>query len=118
MAALDNAAGNVTIAAQKALKQVGQYGGRVRSRVEVAGSEFVLQNDRSLGENRELAEEFAPSWRGATIQSDKVVRRYDREPFLIRDFLTETTTGRSDVLQPEPFHDLLCQRIEAGAPGE
>jgi hypothetical protein len=32
----------------------------------------------------------------------------------VRDFLTETTTGRVDALRPEPFHELLCRRIEAG----
>ena len=42
------------------LATVGQYGGRVRSRVEVAGGEFVVQK-RQLSGKRELAEEFAPS---------------------------------------------------------
>jgi len=44
------------------------------------------------------------------------VRRYDLEPFLVRDFLTDTTTGRAEVLQPTPFHELLCKRIEANRP--
>lgn len=42
-----------------------------------------------------------------------MVRRYDLEPFLVRDFLTGTTTGRADVLHPEHFHELLCARIDA-----
>jgi ATP-dependent Clp protease ATP-binding subunit ClpC len=110
---LEGAATAVTFAAQKALKQVGQFGGKVRSRIEVTGSEFVAQNERTLAENRELAEEFAGAWQSAPV-SEKVVRRYDLEPFLVRDFLTETTTGRVDALRPEPFHELLCRRIEAG----
>jgi ATP-dependent Clp protease ATP-binding subunit ClpC len=118
VAALGDPAGHVTISVQKALKQVGQYGGRVRSRVEVAGSEFAVQNAGSLAESRELAEEFAPSWLSAVSQSHTVVRRYDLEPFLVRDFLTGTTTGRADILRAEPFHQLLCDRIDAGRSGE
>ena len=88
----------------------------MRSRIEVAGSGFVAQNERSLVENRELVEEFAGSWSKVHV-SDKVVRRYDLEPFLVRDFLTETTTGRADALRPEAFHELLCQRIEVSRGG-
>jgi hypothetical protein len=117
VAALGGAAESVSIAAQRALKQVGQYGGRVRSRVEVAGGEFVVQNEGSLVENRELADALAPAWLSAAIHLDKVVRRYDLEPFLLRDFLTDTTTGRTDILQPEPFHELLCKRVEAAQSG-
>jgi ATP-dependent Clp protease ATP-binding subunit ClpC len=118
VAALGDSAEPVAISVQKALKQVGQYGGRVRSRVEVAGGEFAVQNAGSLAENRELAEEFAPSWLSAVSPSHTVVRRYDLEPFLVRDFLTGTTTGRADILRPEPFHQLLCERIDVGRPGE
>jgi hypothetical protein len=118
VAALGDPAERVTISVQKALKQVGQYGGRVRSRVEVAGSEFAVQNAGSLAESRELAEEFAPSWLSAVSQSHTVVRRYDLEPFLVRDFLTGITTGRADILRAEPFHQLLCDRIDAGRSGE
>jgi ATP-dependent Clp protease ATP-binding subunit ClpC len=114
VAALGNVSGDVTFSAQKALKQVGQFGGRVRSRLDVAGSEFVVQNAGSLAENRELAGEFAPSWLNAVDPPATVVRRYDLEPFLVKDFLTGTTTGRADILHAEQFHQLLCQRIDAG----
>jgi hypothetical protein len=117
VAALNDVTGDVTITIQKALKQVGQYGGRVRSRVEVAGGELVVQNTRSLADNRELAEEFAPSWLSASRHSETVVRRYDLEPFLVRDFLTATTTGRADILHPKTFHQLLCDRIDASSSG-
>jgi PCRF domain len=115
VAAINDVAGSVTISIQKALKQVGQYGGRVRSRVEVEGGGLVAQNGRSLAENRELAEELGPSWLSAPMHSETVVRRYDLEPFLVRDFLTGTTTGRGDILYPRPFHQLLCDRIDAAS---
>ncbi len=34
------------------------------------------------------------------------------------DFLTGTTTGRADTLHAEPFHKLLCDRIDAGKSSE
>jgi hypothetical protein len=114
VAPLGDASGGVAYSSQKALKQVGQLGGRVRSRLEVAGTEFVVQNAGSLAENREFAEAFAPSWRSGPAQPEAVVRRYDLQPFLVRDFLTGTTTGRTDILHAEPFHQLLCARIDAG----
>jgi hypothetical protein len=97
---------------------VGQFGGRVRSRVEVAGCGFVVQNAGTLAENRELATEFAPSWSSAAAHPETVVRRYDLDPFLVRDFLTGTTTGRADILRAEPLHQLLCERIDAGQSSE
>ena len=118
VALLGTPAGAVTLSVQKALKQIGQFGGRVRSRVELAGGGFVAQNAGSLAENRELAAEFAPSWSSAAEQPENVVRRYDLEPFLVRDFLTGTSTGRADILHAEPFHRLLCERIDAARPGE
>jgi MoxR-like ATPase len=114
VALLGTPAGAVTLSVQKALKQIGQFGGRVRSRVELAGGGFVAQNAGSLAENRELAAEFAPSWSSAAEQPENVVRRYDLEPFLVRDFLTGTSTGRADILHAEPFHRLLCERIDVG----
>jgi hypothetical protein len=117
VAPLCDASGGVTFSVQKALKQVGQLGGRVRSRLEVAGSEFVVQNAGSLAENRELTGELAPSWLSAPVQPETIVRRYDLQPFLVRDFLSGTTTGRPDILHPEPFHHLLCARIDAQQSG-
>jgi ATP-dependent Clp protease ATP-binding subunit ClpC len=112
VAMLRNDSNDVMFSLQKALKQIGQLGGRVRSRVEVAGFDFVAQNAGTLLENRELAESFAFSWNFAT-SAETVVRRYDREPFLVKDILTATTTGRADILNPQPFHKLLCDRIDA-----
>ena len=117
VAALNDVAGDVAISIQKALKQVGQYGGRVRSRVELEGGGLVVQNSRSLADNRELAEELGPSWLSVDRLSETVVRRYDLEPFLVRDFLTGTTTGRADILHPRPFHQMLCERIDVSQAG-
>jgi ATP-dependent Clp protease ATP-binding subunit ClpC len=106
--------GPAPIATQKALKQTGQLGGRIRSRLEFTGSDLLIQNDRSLTENRELADDIAAMWSAAApVEPDVVVRRYDTEPFRVRDVGTGTTTGRSDVLRPEGFHALLCRRLDA-----
>lgn len=113
VAALDKPSGRVTFAAQKALKQIGQYGGRVRSRVELADSDLVVQNAGSLTDARELAEEVAPSWGAASQGGQSVVRRYDLKPFLLRDYRTGTSSGRAEILHAGPFHDLLCKRIDA-----
>jgi len=96
----------------RALKLVGQYGGKVRSRLDCEAG-LVLQNGRTLAENRELAGELAPSWRLAAPAPDSIVRRCDTDPFLLRDPLTETSTGRPDALSPARFHELLCRRIDA-----
>ncbi len=103
----------VAFGAQKALKQIGQLGGRVRSRVEVRGSDLIVQNGATLAENRELAMELAATWQAMEPAPESVVRRYDLEPFLVKDFLTDFSTGRTDALYAAPFHRLLCRRIEA-----
>jgi len=103
--------GHMAPRAQRALKQVGQFGGKIRSRVEV-GQDFVIQNGRTLTENRELAEELAPSWVASTPAGESIVRRYDLDPFLVRDILTDLSSGRRDILQPESFHDLLSRRVD------
>ncbi|HKY89940.1 MAG TPA: AAA family ATPase, partial [Nevskiaceae bacterium] len=113
IASLGSSEAPIAISVQRALKQSGQYGGRVRSRVELAGGRFVVQNAGTLAENRELAARTAPSWLQASSQNDRVVRRYDLEPFLVRDFLTDTSSGRADALHPLAFHQLLCRRIGA-----
>jgi len=96
----------------RAFKKQGRFGGRIRSRVELTGSDLVLQNDRNLAENRELMMDLAPSWLADAPQRSAIVRRYDLKPFLVRDFLTDSTTGRADALKPKAFHALLCARID------
>jgi len=97
---------------QRALKKNGLLGGRVRSRLQVEGLDLVIQNERTLVENRSFAGGIVPSFVAASAEPDNEVRRYDAEPFLLKDYLTGTS-GRADVLAPDNFHDLLSRRVEA-----
>ena len=106
-----DARGEVVFGEHVALKVSGQLDGRVRSRLVCDGG-LVLQNGRTLAANRDLALEVAPSWAAATT-SDDVVRRYDAEPFLVRDVATDFTSGRREVLGAAGFHALLCRRVDA-----
>lgn len=106
--------GEVKFGGHKALKgRTGVYGGRVRSRLETKGG-LVLQSELNLSENRELAREVAPSWAEAPPSSDDVVRRYDLDPWQVKDLALGETTGRKDALAAGTFHALLLRRIDAG----
>jgi hypothetical protein len=104
----------VEFAEMRPLKTKGQLGGKIRSRVAIAGSGLVLQNARALGENRDLAGDVVPSWPREFAAAPPTVRRYDLAPFLVRDFLTKSDFTRKDILGPQPFHELLCARIDGG----
>ena len=95
-----------------ALKRVGAYGGKIRSRLECAGG-LVLQNQRTLAENRELAKEVLGSLLARPPPSDTVVRRYEPEVPHFVDALTGASTGRPDALSPQRFQELLVQRARA-----
>jgi len=101
----------------RALKGTGQYGGKVRSRLECEPG-LVLQNSRTLADNREWAAELAPSWQDVSPAGDDVVRRYDLSPFSVRDVLTDHVIGRPDVLQGRGFHLLLSERVDVAAQAE
>ena len=102
------------VTAQRALKGVGQHGGKVRSRLECRASgdagPLVLQNARTLSENRELAAELVASWGALKPWSEDIVRRYDEEPPLLRDVATGFTSGRPDALAPHRIDALLKRR--------
>jgi hypothetical protein len=98
---------------QRALKASGQLGGKIRSRVSVADARLVLQNGRTLSENRELARDIAPSWPREQAPTATRVRLYDLDKILVRDYLTKSDFTRKEVLSPEPFHGLLCARLDA-----
>jgi ATP-dependent Clp protease ATP-binding subunit ClpC len=102
----------VRLVGQMALKKTGLLGGRVRSRVQVAGLDLVIQNERTLTENGSFAAGIVPSYRESAPAADAEVRRYDRDPRLIKDHLTRTT-GHSYALSPDRFHEMLCRRIGA-----
>lgn len=98
------------VVGQRALKKVGQFGGKVRSRLECRG--MILQNARTIAQNRDLSRELYASWIDAPAETEEVVRRYDYSPFKLRDALTRRTTGRPDALGPRGFHRLLCARVD------
>jgi ATP-dependent Clp protease ATP-binding subunit ClpA len=111
VAAWSHALTDVKFGNQRALKQPGRFGEKIRSQIEVlTHSHFMLQNERTIAENRELAREIAVSWQQC-LSSDVVVRRYDLEPFLLKDHLTAITSGRRSSLKPAEFHELLCKRV-------
>ena len=101
---------------QRALKATGQHGGKVRSRMEcrasVASGALVLQNARTLSENRELAAELVASWSTLVAAPEDVVRRYDEDPPLVRDVATGSSSGRPDALSPHRFDALLKRRAD------
>jgi ATP-dependent Clp protease ATP-binding subunit ClpC len=104
------------ITAQRALKAVGQHGGKVRSRLECRAGEagpLIIQNARSLSDNRELAADLVASWAMLKAAPEDIVRRYDEEPPLLRDVATGLSSGRPDALAPHRFDALLKRRVHA-----
>jgi len=99
----------------RALKTTGQLDGALRSRLECEGG-LVLQNGKTLTENRELAGELIMSWSRAPAPPEDIVRRYDLDPFMVRDVATGFSSGRGDALSPRNLHALLCLRVDELAP--
>lgn len=96
----------------KALRgQVGASGNTLRSRLELQGG-LLLQNARTLADNRELAAELIASWLAAPEPLDEVVRRYALEPRSVKDHATGLNTQRKDALGGKRFHELLCKRVD------
>ncbi len=104
------------ISHREAIKKQGVYHGRIRSYVEIEHSKAVanlkLQNAKILKENCELADELAPAWCKTAHTSDEVVRRYDLNPFLVRDPVVKLNTGKTEILRSDLFHELLSKRVE------
>jgi hypothetical protein len=103
--------GQLELGEHRALKATGQLGGRIRSRLECPPY-MVLQNDRTLADNRELAADLCASFT-TEHGPDLIVRRYDEEPARIRDSLTGEARGGLPALRPETFHALLAERIRS-----
>jgi hypothetical protein len=105
----------------RALKAAGQFGGKIRSRLECevsgngvgAAGVLVLQNARTIAENRELGAEVLLSWAATPAAPEDVVRRYDRSPPLVRDALAGVSSGRPDALSPKSFDAILSARVDA-----
>jgi ATP-dependent Clp protease ATP-binding subunit ClpC len=117
VAPLSERASPVALGEQRPLKAIGQLAGKIRSRIEVLGTNLVLQNGRTLAANRELALDVGPSWPREPMTTTPMVRRYDFAPFLLRDYLTRSDFTRSDILEPKLFHGLLCARIDKSPGG-
>jgi ATP-dependent Clp protease ATP-binding subunit ClpC len=115
VAPLTDRSAPVEFGEQRPLKAIGQLSGRIRSRVGVLGTNLVLQNGRSLSENRELAVDVGPSWPREQMPTMPNVRRYDFNPFIVRDYLTKSDFTRADIVAPKQFHELLCARIDKAA---
>jgi hypothetical protein len=71
----------------------------------------VLQNARSIAENREFAAELVASWSALGHLVEDVVRRYDEHPPLVRDARTGFVSGKPDALSPARFDALLKRRV-------
>jgi len=96
-------------------KSTGLFGGKIRSRVELPSEHIVLQNDRSIFENSDLLGSVVHSLMGAGAVKTQVVRRYDLNPFFVRDADVDRDSGSRKAIGPELFHDLLCARIDHNA---
>jgi hypothetical protein len=107
-----DADGDVAFGPHRALKsQVGVFGSKLRSRLQTRGG-LLLQNGRTLAQNRELAQEVAPSWSAAPASPDDIVRRVRVEPPRVKDELTGRSTGKPDALSGPSFHAMLCERVD------
>jgi hypothetical protein len=102
---------------QKALKGAGQHGGKIRSRLECAttsaAGHLVLQNERTLAQNRDLAADLVASWARAEPAPEEVVRRYELSPPRLRDARTGFVSGRPDAMGPRALDALLKMRVDA-----
>ncbi len=114
VAPLDARAEVVQVLEQRATKQTGVYGGRVRSVlvVEAGERQFTLAGDRTLQQAKELAPVIAAALRQAHV-SEEIVRRYDGvDGKGFRDALTGLQSGRHDALTPERLQALLEARVD------
>ncbi len=107
--ACDEAAAPPVLLRQQALRQRGRYGGKIRSMLEISDTGLLLKNDLSIVENREIAADLQASWQQAT-SSMEVIRRYDTVPFFVKDYASDISSGRRDLLRQEGFTDLLARR--------
>ncbi len=103
---------DVLLGQQKALKLTSQYGNKLRSLVEVVSEPvFVIRNDKTIVENRELARQLGDAL-ARQVSSDNVVRRYDLQPLYIKDYLTEESGSLKGVLNGRSLQELLERRVD------
>ncbi len=97
-----------------ALKVQGAWGGRVRSRV-ACDNGLVLQNERSIAENRHRAIELADAWAAMPPAADGTVRRIDLDAPHVHDDATGFSSSSADALAPDALESLLRQRATPGS---
>ena len=107
----DDRAERVRHLEHRAIKGTQAFGQRVKSRL-VCPNDLILQSQRTLGENQELACELSSSWDARPPETDVVVRRYQLSPMHVRDAATGWSSGRRDILAPASFNELLIRRID------
>lgn len=98
---------------RRALKKVGQLGGKIRSSSVIAGHDVVLQNQHTLEHNRQLAADVSHAYTENKHSSDEIVRRYQLEPFEMKDYLTGQTFRRRTILRPDNFNQLFNERVDS-----
>lgn len=100
------AIGPVAIQEVTALKGQGLWGGRIRSRVSTERG-LILQNGRTIAENRTRAIELESAWLGLPRSPETVVRRVQLDPFHVYDERAELRSSDPAALQPDAFDHLL-----------
>lgn len=111
VARLTDSSRQIAFNSQRALKKNGLLGGRVRSRLQPVGSDLLIQNSKTLADNKLMADSVVASFESLESSGDTLVRRYDQSPYLIKDFLTGTLSSKADITSGDGFHKLLCQRV-------
>lgn len=105
----------------RSMRTHGHFGSEPRLRAELSAvglaAPLVLVTPLRSDELESWAGSLAYAWGHAALESDEVVRRYEREPDHVRDFLTGWSSGRADALAPPSFDRLLALRVDAGAHG-
>jgi ATP-dependent Clp protease ATP-binding subunit ClpC len=120
-APLDGASPELGKLVHKTARGKGRFGSELRARVEItakgSSAPLVLVSPLKLDALKQLAPEIVHAWTNAPAESDEIVRRYEREPDHVRDFVTGWSSGRHDALSPASFDRLLALRIDAGKHG-
>ena len=97
----------------RALKATGLWGGRIRSRIACDGG-LVLQNDRSISDNRHAAIELSDAFHRLPPPADGTVRRIDLDAPHVHDAGTEWTSHDPEALAPPGLDALLRLRRDGG----
>jgi len=113
--------GEVGKLVHRTVRGKGRFGSDLRARVEIAipgaSTPLVLASPLRFEALKALGPGLVFAWTHAPAESDEIVRRYEKEPDHVRDFVTGWSSGRADALSPTSFDRLLALRIDAGKHG-